>query len=160
MAVKNGQTRVRTADERRSEIQATAQEMGIDDAFIDTLVDAFYSKIRDHSVLGPIFNEKIGEKWDVHLARMKDFWASVALNAGRYSGRPVPKHAALTNVEPHHFQIWLGLFYETLKETASSPQTVSYFMVRAERIADSLKLAMFGLPGLPLERPGAPPQQD
>ena len=57
--------------------------MGIDEAYISLLVDTFYERIRDHAVLGPIFAEKIGDNWGPHLARMKDFWASVALNAGR-----------------------------------------------------------------------------
>ena len=148
------ETRIRTAEERRREIEAAAARMGVDEAYISLLVDTFYERIRDHAVLGPIFNDKIGENWGPHLARMKDFWASVALNAGRYSGRPAPKHKALTSVEPHHFALWLALFRDTLADTAPSPQAAAYFMERAERIAESLKLAMFGLPGL-----GAPPQR-
>jgi len=83
------------------------------------------------------------------LSTMKDFWASVAMNAGRYSGKPVPKHKKLSSVTPAHFKIWLALFEETLEETAPSPAVVSHFMERAERIAQSLQLAMFGLPGIP-----------
>ena len=148
------ETRIRTAEERRREIEAAAARMGVDEAYISLLVDTFYERIRDHAVLGPIFNDKIGDNWGPHLARMKDFWASVALNAGTYSGRPVPKHKALTAVEPHHFALWLALFRQTLADTAPSPEAAAYFMERAERIAESLKLAMFGLPGL-----GAPPQR-
>lgn len=139
---------VRTAAERRKDIQTNAEKLGIDDAYISTLVDSFYQRVRAHPLLGPIFDEKIGDDWDPHLARMKDFWASVAMNAGRYSGRPVPKHKALSRVQPWHFNIWLALFRETLEETAPTPGAVPYFMVRAERIAESLQLAMFGLPGL------------
>ncbi|PQA86826.1 group III truncated hemoglobin [Hyphococcus luteus] len=141
------ETRIRTADERRREIEAAAVKMGIDEAYISVLVDTFYGKVRAHPVLGPVFAEKISD-WGPHLAKMKDFWASVALNAGRYSGKPVPKHAALTSVQERHFDIWLGLFRETLDETAPTPQAADYFMERAMRIAESLKLAMFGLPGL------------
>ena len=38
---------------------------------------------------------------------------------------------------------------ETLRDTASTPEAVDYFMERAERIAQSLQLAMFGYPGVP-----------
>lgn len=141
------ETRIRSAEERRREIEAAAAQMGIDEAYISLLVDAFYDRIRAHPQLGPIFADKISD-WGPHLTRMKDFWASVALNAGRYSGRPVPKHAALKSVQPEHFKLWLGLFREVLEKTAPSPEAVPYFMERAERIAESLKLAMFGLPGL------------
>jgi hemoglobin len=140
-----------TAHQRRSEIQRLANAMGIDEAYISVLVDEFYARIRAHEVLGPIFEEAIGDRWDHHLPRMKSFWASVALNAGTYSGQPVPVHKKLINVEQPHFQIWLALFRQTLEDTASSPDAVDYFMERANRIAESLQLAMFGFPGLPVK---------
>ena len=80
---------------------------------------------------------------------MKDFWASVAMNAGRYNGKPVPAHQKLTGVDASHFQIWLGLFRQTLEDTAPCADAIPYFMERAERIARSLQLAMFGLPNMP-----------
>lgn len=141
--------RVRSAVERRGEIQAHAAELGIDDDLISTLVDTFYDRIRKDPALGPIFDEAIGNRWDHHLPVMKDFWASVALNAGRYSGKPVPAHTKLKSVEPAHFDIWLDLFEQTLREVTQGPEAVSYFMERATRIALSLKLAMFGMPGFP-----------
>jgi len=139
---------LRTAEERRREIQLNADRMGIDDAYISELVETFYARVRADATLGPIFNKEIGDNWGPHLARMKDFWASVALNAGRYNGKPVPAHQKLTGVTAAHFQIWLGLFRQTLEDTAPSPEAVPYFMERAARIAQSLQLAMFGLPGL------------
>jgi hemoglobin len=143
---------VTTAHERRAEIQRHANAIGIDEAYISLLVDEFYSRIRAHAVLGPIFDQAIGDRWDHHLPRMKSFWASVALNAGTYSGQPVPAHRKLTQVEQSHFAIWLTLFRQTLEDTASTPEAVAYFMVRANRIAESLQLAMFGFPGLPVKR--------
>lgn len=85
---------------------------------------------------------------------MKSFWASVALNAGTYSGQPVPAHKKLSQVEQSHFQTWLALFRQTLQDTAPTPEAVDYFMERANRIAESLQLAMFGFPGLPVKRQG------
>lgn len=143
--------RIRTADERRQEIQAHAAALGIDDAFIDELVDTFYTRIQAHPDLGPIFNRSITEGWPHHLARMKDFWASVALSAGRYSGKPVPVHTKLSGVSQEHFKMWLGLFERTLSELAPNQDIVPYFMERAERIAQSLQFAMFGLPALNAE---------
>ncbi len=137
---------IRTAVERRKQLQARAAAMGIDEAYISLLVDQFYRRVRDHPMLGPIFDKKIGENWDAHLLNMKAFWTSVALNAGDYSGKPVPKHVQLTDVRPAHFNIWLGLFRRTLEDTAPSPEVVIYFMERAERIAQSLQFAMFSIP--------------
>lgn len=144
----------RTAAERREQIQARAAAMGIDEAYISDLVEDFYQKIRADEQLGPIFNNAIKDNWPEHLERMKTFWASVALNAGGYSGKPVPKHQKLNepesnNVQPPHFDQWLSLFRKTLNETAPTPDAIPYFMERATRIAASLQLAMFGMPGLP-----------
>lgn len=142
--------RVRSADERREELQSEAAAKGIDEAYISLLVDSFYDRVRAHPDLGPIFERVIGNNWPFHLKRMKDFWASVALNAGRYSGKPVPAHQKLEGVTPEHFQTWLALFRSTLKETAPTPAAAVHFMERAERIAESLQFAKFGVPGLPL----------
>lgn len=140
--------RVRSAEQRRAEIQAQAAQMGIDEAFISTLVDTFYTHVRGNPQLGPIFEAEIGEDWDVHLPKMKAFWSSVALNTGLYNGKPVPVHQKLSGVSEADFQVWLGLFRQTLDQIAPSPDVTDYFMQRAERIARSLQLAMFGLPEL------------
>ena len=78
---------------------------------------------------------------------------SVTFNAGRYSGRPVPAHVKLKGLDRDHFERWLGLFRATLQDVASNPAAVDFMMEKAERIADSLKMAVFGMPGLPGYRP-------
>jgi len=133
----------------RLDVQSKAKAIGIDEAYISVLVDRFYGHIRNHAELGPIFQQAIGENWDVHLTRMKAFWSSVALNSGVYSGKPVPAHYKhKTMIEPAHFETWLALFRQTLEETAETKEAVDYFMLRANRIAKSLQLALFGMPGL------------
>ncbi|MEL6825810.1 MAG: group III truncated hemoglobin [Pseudomonadota bacterium] len=139
--------RIRSAQERRAEIQAHAAQLGIDEAFISTLVEQFYQRVLSHPGLGPIFTRAVDD-WTEHLPKMKDFWSSVALNSGRYSGKPVPAHKVLNGVKTEDFEIWLGLFRDTLEDLSPRADTVSYFMQRAERIAQSLQLAMFGLPDL------------
>lgn len=140
---------LRSGAARRREVQEKAAALGIDEVYIDVLVEAFYARVRRDDQLGPIFASVVEDDWAPHLATMKDFWASVAMNAGRYSGKPVPKHVALTSVAPEHFDRWLGLFQETLEATAPTPGAIPYLAERAERIAASLKLAMFGVSGLP-----------
>ena len=132
----------------REQIQHHALQLGVDEDYISTLVDTFYDRIRKHEILGPVFAETIGTDWQPHLAKMKNFWSSVARNTGRYSGKPVPAHQKLTQVQQHHFGIWLNLFRQTLIDTAPTPQAVDYFMERAERIARSLQMAMFDRPGM------------
>lgn len=135
--------------ERRKAIQDNAARIGINDAYISALVDRFYDKIRADAELGPIFNRAIGDDWDTHLPKMKQFWSSVTMNTGLYSGQPVPAHKKLSTVKKAHFERWLALFEQTLIETSPSPEAIDYFMERARRIAKSLQLAMFGIPSIP-----------
>ncbi|PHR79534.1 group III truncated hemoglobin [Henriciella sp.] len=138
---------IRSAEERRRDIQDNAARLGIDDDFISMLVETFYARVRAHPRLGPIFNGEIND-WPDHLAKLKDFWASVAMNAGRYSGKPVPAHMKLEGIRREDFALWLGLFQQTLEEISPGPETVEFFMQRAARIAQSLQLAMSGLESL------------
>lgn len=113
------------------------------------LVDNFYTRVRAHPLLGPVFDAEIQDGWGPHLAKMKDFWSSVAMNTGRYSGKPFPAHMKLTGITPAHFNIWLALFQLTLEDLSDNPETVDYFMERANRIARSFQLGMFELQNLP-----------
>ncbi len=135
--------------ERRVEIRARAAGMGIDDGFIAQMVDRFYERVLEDDLLAPIFNEAITGSWEPHLAKMKDFWASVAFNAGRYSGKPVPVHQRLDGLTRAHFARWLALFRATLEDLGASADAVDYMMQKAEKIAESLKMAVFGMPGVP-----------
>jgi len=82
---------------------------------ISRLVHAFYARVRQDAVLGPIFDAHIDD-WDHHLAKLVDFWSSILLRTGRYSGTPMPRHAALPGLEAELFQRWLALFRQTADE--------------------------------------------
>ena len=114
-----------------------------DDA-IRHLVDSFYAKVRADSELGPIFKRAIPGDWGLHLATMHDFWSSIMLTSGRYKGNPVAVHLRVEGMEPQLFGRWLALFAETCREL--------------ERIAESLKLALFYRPDRPWQR-SAPRKQ-
>jgi len=114
----------------------------INDETIGALVEQFYAKARQDPDLGPIFAEHIGDDWDAHLDVIKLFWSNVMLADGRYSGNPMGKHLALSEVRPHHFEVWLGLFGETARDLFDEAIAIS-FISRAERIAQSLQIGMF-----------------
>ena len=82
---------------------------------IRLLVDSFYSSVREDELLSPIFNEKIGDKWPIHLAKMYSFWQTILLEEPAYSGRPFPPHAKLP-VSKAHFDRWLLLFSKTINK--------------------------------------------
>lgn len=121
----------------REEKAAHAASLGITEARISDLVDRFYEKIREDDLLGPIFNAKITD-WPPHLARMKDFWTSIAIESGRFRGNPMVKHLAVPGIARPHFDHWLALFDETLPEVMPNAAACQFLSERAARIADSL----------------------
>jgi hemoglobin len=126
------------AEQARHQKAADAQALGIDDALISELVEAFYTRARTHAVLGPIFASKV-VNWAPHLVRMKDFWASIAIESGRFHGNPMLKHIAIPGLSAAHFQIWLGLWDETLDDLIVNSAAADLFRERAKRIATSLQ---------------------
>ena len=125
----------------------TAPEMpldhpGLDRDFIGGLVREFYRRVGANERLGPIFAGVSGDDWEPHLEKMTDFWCAVILKNGAYSGRPVPAHLKLKQVREEDFDIWLGIFKRTADDCCE-PQVAAVFVERAERIAQSMKLAMF-----------------
>ena len=103
-------------------------ETGLDDATLTAVVHRFYARIRSDAVLGPVFDQRIHD-WDSHLAKMVDFWSSVALMTGRYSGTPMQAHLPLPVGWPH-FAHWLALFRATVEETCT-PAGAAHLMERA-----------------------------
>ena len=120
----------------------------VPDAMIEKLVRTFYGQIQQHPSLGPVFAKAIPGDWEPHLRTMMTFWSSVINTTGRYKGQPVPKHVALEGITHAHFDEWLALF-EACAVDVCGDETALLFVSKAERIAESLKFAMFGLPGLP-----------
>lgn len=133
----------RTRDEKAKQ----AARIGIDEALISALVETFYTRIRAHARLGPIFEAHV-EDWPSHLGRMKDFWASIAIESGRFHGNPMVKHIAIGSLERGHFDEWLTLFNATLDDVVAPVQARAFFRDRAAHIADSLHM------GIEIQRSG------
>ena len=115
---------------------------------IRQLVDAFYVKVRADPELAPIFARAIPGDWQPHLSKMYAFWSSVMLTSGRYKGNPVVKHLVIPDMKPALFERWLALLDATCREQFDDA-TSEAFRIKAERIAESLKLALFYRPDRP-----------
>jgi hemoglobin len=141
---------VRGGPERRAEIAAEIKERtGIDEAMIDRLVRAFYARIREDALLGPVFASRIKD-WEPHLQKMCAFWSSVALMTGVYHGQPMQKHLPLP-IDSSHFDRWLELFAATAHDCCP-PEAAALFIERARRIAESLELGLAGANGVLLAK--------
>lgn len=89
---------------------------------VEFLVNTFYSKVRSHNALGPIFLSVVHD-WEVHLAHLSDFWEMVLLQSGPGAGKfnPVKVHKEVDvstqgQIEQTHFGNWLELWFTTLDE--------------------------------------------
>jgi hemoglobin len=130
----------RVATERRAAAVALTQnETGIDEAMIERVVRAFYARVREDSLLAPIFASRIAD-WEPHLDKMFAFWSSLTLHSGRYHGQPMAKHMPLA-VDARHFDRWLALFEETARQVCP-PVAAERFIERARRVAESLELGV------------------
>ena len=127
----------------------------LSESAIRQLVDSFYAKVRADPELGPIFERAIPGDWGPHLATMHDFWSSIMLTSGRYKGNPVAIHLRVEGIEPQLFARWLALFDETCRELFDA-DIADAFRVKAARIAESLKLALFYRPDRPWQSSASP----
>ncbi len=77
-------------------------------AGLNELLRHFYADVRQHEVLGPLFNAQIHD-WPAHLAKIAEFWALQTGGPSRYAGGFAGAHFGL-GLEPAHFQHWLTLW--------------------------------------------------
>jgi hemoglobin len=138
------------AQEKRLELALEVRAMGIDEQFISQLVDAFYLRVQAEPGLGGVFNERIGDQWPVHLAKMKLFWESIALRTAIYEGKPMVTHRGLEAARPEHFVTWLRIWEETLVEIAPSDEAKDYLLEKAKSMGARLAKGRFG-PSVELE---------
>lgn len=82
---------------------------------VKLLVDTFYGNVRKDELLGPIFNDKIGDRWPEHLDKMYRFWQTLLLSEHTYHGSPFPPHIQLP-INSEHFLVWLRIFDHTVNE--------------------------------------------
>lgn len=107
------------------------------EADIRRFVVRFYAEVRRDADLGPIFEDRIGDRWSEHLDRMVDFWSSILLAAGRYRGNPQEKHAAVPAIESRHYDRWLELFAAVLSRELD-PALAADIVARAHRMRSVL----------------------
>ena len=109
---------------------------------LGVLVDRFYARVRRDDLLGPLFNRAVDD-WPHHLETLRAFWSSVMLTSGRYKGSPMAAHLRHASaIRGEMFDRWLELWRETAFATLAEPNATAV-VAKAERIGESLKLALF-----------------
>ena len=110
---------------------------------LTALVHAFYADVRADPLLGPVFEAALHDRWEPHLARMVDFWSTVALGSKSFRGNVFSKHMALTGITPAHFAAWIRLWGERT-ERLFAPDVARELQITAHGIARNLFQSYFG----------------
>ena len=109
---------------------------------IQQVVRVFYARIRQHPELGPVFGAHIDpDEWPAHEAKIADFWRNAILRENSYSGNPMRVHLQTPEIKVEHFEMWLGLFDQTLSEELN-PTAARAFSTLAHRIGDGFKFGI------------------
>ncbi|WP_297337003.1 group III truncated hemoglobin [Algoriphagus sp.] len=110
---------------------------------VDFLVRRFYTQIRQHESLGPIFNEVI-QDWDHHLVHLSDFWEIILLQTGPGRGKFNPAQVHVTvdkkvkeSIDQIHFGNWLELWFQTVDRYFEG-DNAEYAKEHARRMAHML----------------------
>ncbi len=85
---------------------------------INTLVLAFYKKVRKDELLSPIFEPMI-QDWETHFELLTNFWESNLFFRKTYKGDPLQKHMEVDEyhkgvINELHFGTWINLWYQTI----------------------------------------------
>ena len=84
---------------------------------IESLVNAFYDKVKSDEVIGYLFTEVAKVSWEEHLPKMYNFWENVLFYTGSYSDSPMIVHRELhkkSTMNEAHFSHWTALFTATV----------------------------------------------
>lgn len=113
---------------------------------VKNLVVTFYSKIRTHDILGPIFNQIITD-WEAHFELLTDFWEAQLFLKRNYRGNPVAAHQEVDtkvnhSVTSEHFGLWLNIWFQTIDELFEG-ETAWIAKNRAQKMSTMLFLKIF-----------------
>jgi len=136
-------TSIKTIQERASLYERIGGHQGI-----AKLLRHFYADVRQHRVIGAIFNERITD-WPAHLAKIGEFWARATGGPSTYSGQMPLKHLNL-DLEPRHFGAWLELWDANCR-CCLPPREAGEMSALAHEIGRRLRhiVSSYGGQGLP-----------
>jgi hemoglobin len=111
------------------------------------LIRPFYIDIRQHAVLGPVFNAHI-EDWESHLQKITEFWALQTGGPSSYRGGFAGAHMRL-GLRPEFFDHWLGL-WDFNCQRHLDPDVAKQMSTLAHDMGRRLKKVVAGRPWLEL----------
>jgi hemoglobin len=122
--------------------RSIGEELGITPDEIKNIVHGFYAKVQRDDILGPVFASEMSEDWDHHLDKMVNFWTTVLFAEPLYKGNPLEVHAKVSDIGPGHFDRWLSLFDQTLREFCPNDEHFHAFSQRAHNMGRVMTTAL------------------
>ena len=112
------------------------------------LLRYFYADVRQHGVLGPIFNTHI-QDWPAHLAKIGEFWARQTGGPSAYGGGFAAAHLTL-GIGREHIQYWLALWEFNCRRQLGESEAVEMIAL-AHQLGDRLQMVLAGGGGLKIQ---------
>jgi hemoglobin len=103
---------------------------------VKRLLRHFYADVRQHNLLGPIFDTKV-ENWPEHIEKIARFWAQVTGGPAEYFGAMPLRHIPL-GLREEHFTAWLALWEINCRQWLT-PGGASEMIAQAHQIARRLR---------------------
>ncbi len=128
---------------------------------IETLVNAFYQRVRGDSELGPIFDQVAQVNWETHLPKMYAFWETVLFGAGTFRGNPIAAHMKLipfTDMGKDRFDRWLTMFRATVGALFAGTNA-AHIQRAAEDMANVIFSKIHGVPDPRFDPANLTPEQ-
>ena len=108
------------------------------------LMEAFYSKMLKDEEIGYIFTEVAQLDLEKHLPSLTNFWENMLLQPNGYKKDVMGIHLklnALEKLKPQHFERWLFLLDEIVKENFKGDKADT-MLNRANSIAAVMQIKM------------------
>lgn len=119
-----------------------AADAGITEADIRRLIPAFYARVRQDPILGPVFDGIIGDRWPAHIETVNSFWLYVTRLDRSYNARNfIPAHLKHAAVRADLIPQWLALFRQTAEELCPAARAAALVDI-AQRMASSLEISL------------------
>jgi hemoglobin len=130
------------SDRLTAPYQHRAQAVGLTEPLLREVIGAFYAKVRVDAVLGPVFEQAIGDDWDAHIETICQFWLTASrLGRGYQTRNFMPAHVKHASIRAEQLPHWLRLFRATAAERCT-PEAAEVLVDIAERMADSIRVML------------------
>lgn len=117
-------------------------DTGLSPAAIQDLVALFYVRVRGDALLGPVFEEIIGDAWDAHLDKVAAFWRYATRLDRTYNARNFTlAHTKHARIQASLLPRWLTIFRKSARDVCTK-EAADHLIDIAERMAASLEISL------------------